>query len=350
MAFQMARKHPSGKGLPSGLPAGKLPVKLLQRLLKRYATASDPSVITGPSIGIDSAVIKPPPGLLIAKTDPITFVTGDIGVYAIHVNANDIAVMGGAPRWFLAAILLPVGITEKAVEGIFSGLSRACKGSGITLCGGHTEVTPGVDRPIVVGQMLGTISGKPVTGAGAREGDALILTKGIAIEATSVIARTLENKLKGAFPDSFIRRCRDYIKKPGLSVVEEARTALASGRVHAMHDPTEGGLSSGLHELAIASGCGILVDRSLIPVLPESKTLSEFFGIDPLGAISSGALLISAHPADSQKIINAIKSKGIVAVKIGTVTARKTGVRIVEGKKTRILKHFERDELTKILV
>jgi hydrogenase maturation factor len=218
------------------------------------------------------------------------------------------------------------------------------------LCGGHTEVTPGINRPIVTGHMLGVFNGKVITSAGARPGDALILTKGIAIKATAIMARELSKKLAKAFSPAFVKRCAGYFKDPGISVVKDAKAALGSGKVNAMHDPTEGGLSSALHELAIASNCSIAVEKDLIPVFPESKALCDFFGIDPLGAISSGALLISAPLSEAKKITDGLLAASIQSSVIGRVKTKGSGVKITIAGKTKKLKHFERDELTRILI
>lgn len=329
---------------------GKLPLKLLERLLKRYIH-EDRSVVIGPAVGIDAAVIKFEGDYLIAKTDPITFVAEDIGLYAININANDIATMGGRPRWFLANILLPEKKTTPAmVEKIFSQLSRSCKELGISLCGGHTEITFGINRPIVIGQMLGEVrKGGLVTAAGAKVGDDIILTKGIAIEAISVLGREKEKELRKAFPPAFIKRCKKIVKEPGLSVLKEARTALSLGKVHAMHDPTEGGLATGLHELAIASGVGVLVNTEAIPILPECRRLCDYFGIDPLGAIASGALLITLHSRYTERVITGLAGEGICATVIGKITEKRKGMRMIEDGKVKRLPLFERDEITKVL-
>ncbi len=330
--------------------AGKLPVRLLDRLLKRYARGGK-GVVIGPSVGIDSAVIDVKGGYLAAKTDPITFVANDIGFYTVYINANDIAVMGGTPRWLLVTILLPEGkATEGLVKKIFSQLSRACRDLDVALCGGHTEVTYGIDRPIVIGAMLGVVpEDRVITGAGARPGDDIILTKGIAIEAASVIARVKEKELARIFPKPFIEKCKNLIRRPGLGVVKDAKAALKWGGVHAMHDPTEGGLATGLHELAIASGCGVLVDKASIPVLPEARRLCAHFGLDIMGATASGALIISVGPEDSGRVIKGLDRAGIKAALIGKVTSKRKGVRITEDGKARPLKLFERDEVTRIL-
>lgn len=336
------------KTVQTALPAGKLPIKLLGRLLKKY-TGGGRGVVVGPSVGIDSAVIDFSDGYLLAKTDPITFVAEDIGHYAIEINANDIAVMGGTPRWFLATVLLPEHkTTASSVEEIFSALQKACRRLGVSFCGGHTEITPGVGRPIVVGQMLGEVPrGRLITAGGALPGDEIILTKGIAIEAVSILARSFGKELEKTFPAPFVKRCREFMRRPGLSVVKDAQTACKYGEIHAMHDPTEGGLSTGLYEIALASECGIIIDRE-VPVFPEAQKLCSHFGLDPMGCIASGALVLTAAPKEAQKVLGGLKKARIPAWRIGRVTARREGLRVAGEEGLRTLKLFERDEITRL--
>lgn len=335
----------------ASLKSGKLPAELLAGLLGKYALGA-PGLLVGPSAGIDAAVIDFNGTLVAAKSDPVTFVSKNAAGYAVHVNANDIAVMGAEPKWFLATVLLPVGAaTAKMARQIFKQIAEDCAEVGAALCGGHTEVTPAVSRPVVAGHMLGTFEDrKVITTAGARPGDALLLTKGIAIEATSVLAREFPEELAKAFSPVFVRKCERYFRTPGISVVKDARTARKSGRVNAMHDPTEGGLSSALYELSEASGCSITVESELIPVLAESRALCDFFGLDPLGAISSGALLISTPFKEAARIAAGLKAASIASAVIGRVGAKGRSVRIIVDGKTIPLKRFERDELTRILV
>ncbi|MBI5326811.1 MAG: hydrogenase expression/formation protein [Deltaproteobacteria bacterium] len=332
------------------LPVGKLPLNILKRFLKKYSIL-DKNVIVGPGIGLDAAVIELESKYLIAKTDPITFVSEDIGLYTININANDIASMGGTPRWFLATVLLPEGkASEKMAEKIFSQLSNACKKLNISFCGGHTEVTSGIDRPIVIGQMLGQVAkDKLVTASGAKVGDVIILTKGIAIEATSIMAREKEKELAKKFGIAFVNRCKNFIRHPGIGILKDSRIAAKFGKIHVMHDPTEGGLATGLHELAIASKVGIVVDRNEIPIFLQFHKLCSYFRIDPLGAIASGSLLISASPKASKQVVRGLEKSGIKASIIGRVVHKKEGVKIMENGKLKNLKTFERDEVTKIL-
>jgi hydrogenase expression/formation protein HypE len=328
-------------------PPGKLPMEDLAGLLSRYSPP-DPRLVVKPGIGRDACAISFGDRYLIAKTDPITFAAEEIGWYAVQVNANDIAAMGGTPRWFLAALLLPAGKTNPAlVETIFAQISRACRDLGIILCGGHTEITLGLDRPIVVGQMLGEAEPGPLpTPERILPGDEILLTKGIAIEGTALIA--LEKKdLKKTFRGAFLRKCRTFLKNPGISVVREARIARRAGEVRAMHDPTEGGLATGLLEMARAAEVGLVVEREKVSIYPETGILCRELGLDPLGLLASGALLIAAPPEDAARIKKALRRDGIPVETIGRTWEKQKGIKILSGKEIRDLPVFPRDEIAR---
>ena len=196
--------------------------------------------------------------MLIAKTDPITFATDDIGWYSVHINANDIAVTGGTPRWYLATLLVPEHSTSKDVEEIFDQIVSACRAIDVSLIGGHTEITYGLDRPVVAGFMLGEASKADVTPtSGAKPGDCIVLTKGISIEGTAVLARELpEVLIKRGVSQATLERAKGYLYSPGISVLKEAKKARSVATVNCMHDPTEGGLATGLQEIAKAANVG----------------------------------------------------------------------------------------------
>ncbi len=303
------------------LPIGKIPNLMLAEILARHAP-DDPRVVVGPGIGLDSAVLDMGDRYLVAKTDPITFATDLIGWYAVHVNANDVACSGAAPRWFLADLLLPPGQADPALaEDIIQQIDQACRSLGASLVGGHTEVTHGLDRPIVVGCLLGEVAKEElVTAADSQVGDQVLLVGGIPIEGTAIMARELADRLSEEFDAEFLRRCRDFLFDPGLSIVEAASKARSAGPVHAMHDPTEGGLAGGLWELAHASGKSLLVHRDRIPVLPEGQKLCDALGLDPLATIASGALLITADGPASERILQAFRQSDTLCVAIGEVT------------------------------
>lgn len=311
-------------------PTGKLPHDILEKFLHRYTTQSN-EVVIGAQIGVDAAVIDIGDHYLLAKTDPITFVTDQIGYYAININANDIACMGGIPRWFLATILLPEGkTTEMSADVIFSQLSDACKILGIVFCGGHTEVTRGIDRPIVVGHMLGEVEkDKLVTSGKAQIDDDIILTKGIAIEGTSIIARESAAELADLFSTELVEQCKNFIYDPGISVFKEARIAGTFEDIHAMHDPTEGGLTTGLYELARASNVGLKIEQDMIEILPECKLMCDVFNLDPLGLIASGALLIVCHPSVSPLLMDKLEENHVYAGRIGKIMPPESGYKMI---------------------
>ena len=332
------------------LPVGKLPTDILAGMLKAY-TSFDERVKVGPAIGEDAAAVDMGDRYLLLKTDPITFVAEDIGTYTVRINANDIATMGGKPMWLLAAILLPEHHTTKeAVEEIFRQLSSACKELGVFLCGGHTEITPGIDRVIVVGAMIGEVRKDGlITTGGARTGDDILLTKAIAVEGISVIARRKGNELEAAFGSGFVQRCRAFIERPGISILKDAEIAGRYGDIHSMHDPTEGGLATGLNEVAVAAEVGLLVDEECIPVYPECQALCMYYGLDPLGLIASGSLLIAVNPRDTEKVLEALNNNGVPATKIGNIMPKEYGLKIRKRGEVSELPVFDRDEITKIL-
>ncbi|MFQ5988508.1 MAG: AIR synthase family protein [Candidatus Methylomirabilales bacterium] len=328
------------------LPAGKLPRGLLASLLERY-TGPTAGVVLGPRIGEDAAVIEMADRYLVVSTDPITFTTHDIGYYAVTINANDVATCGARPRWFLMTLLLPEGGTQSEVEALFEQVDAACRQFQVGLIGGHTEMTPGLDRPIVIGTMIGEVAkDRLVVTSGAQVGDDLLLTKGIAVEGTAIIARERGGFLRSrGYAEAFIQRAQAYLYDPGIAVTAEALLAVETASVSAMHDPTEEGLSGGLYELSEAAGVGLEVDETEIPILGETRTLCHEFHLDPLGLIASGALLITCRPEDTDKLMEA----GIGIRRIGRVVPEARGVVLRNPEGERPFPAFERDEIVKIL-
>ncbi len=331
------------------LEVGKLPVDLLRSLLERFG-GQDERLIVGPRVGEDAAVLDMGDRYLVLKSDPITFATGEIGWYVVHINANDIATTGATPRWLLLTLLLPEqGTTPALVEDIFAQVSAACAALDIVLCGGHTEITHGLDRPIAVGLMAGEMDKADlVCTGGAQVGDALLLTKGIAIEGTAVLAREMAERLAGQVDAEVLARSRRFLHRPGISIVREAAIIGGVARPHAMHDPTEGGLSTGLWELAEASGKGIEVDGAAIPVLPETQAICRALGLDPLGLLASGALLVAAAPDDTPQMAAALAAEGIAARIIGRVVEGPPQVSLRTAEGVIPFPTFERDELARL--
>lgn len=328
---------------------GKLPMDLLQVLLERYR-GQDERLVVGPQVGEDAAVLDMGNRYLVVKSDPITFVSDEIGWYVVHVNANDIATMGATPRWLLLTLLLPEKRTSREmVENIFCQVSEACQSLNVVLCGGHTEITYGLDRPIAVGLMLGEVEKeKLVRTAGAQVGDDVILTKGVAIEGTAVLAREMKETLSARAGTELVMRGQRFLTDPGISVVRDARIMCQVGLPHAMHDPTEGGLATGLWELARASGKEIVVDSTRIPVFPETIAFCQSLNLNPLGLIASGALLATAGPNEASRMVAALTREGIAATIIGRVVGDQPVVKMDTAEGLGPMPIFEQDELARL--
>lgn len=331
-----------------GLRKGKVPVDLLEELL-RHIGAEDSSVRVGPEVGEDAAAVDLGDQYLILKTDPVTFAVDEIGWYAVHINANDVATMGARPRWFQITILLPKGSTKRLVRGIYRQVHEACTELDVAITGGHTEVTATVNQVVLVGDMHGLVSKENlVMTSGAQEGDVLILTKAAGIEGTAILARERAGELRGKFDDTLLMRAANFLRSPGISVVSEALLAAEIGAT-ALHDPTEGGVAMGLYEMSKACGRELEVEPATIPVEEETRVLCEFYGLNPLGLIGSGSLLVAIPGPRSAKLLAAYARMGAKATPIGRVGRRGEGIRI-EGERGQYpLEPSEADEITKVL-
>ena len=327
---------------------GKFPHSLLEKLLQK-PRVTDPRVLLGPGLGEDAAVIDLAETLLIAKSDPITFATDRIGWYAVQVNANDIACMGGTPRWFLATLLVPESFSEDQAEEVFNQVLDACNAIDVTLIGGHSEVTYGIDRPIVSGSMLGEVTrDRLVKTGGALEGDSIVVTKGLAIEGTALLALERADDLrKVGISDDTITQCSNLLDGAGISVLTDAQVACATAQIHSMHDVTEGGLVTGLREIAAASGLGVAIEEGSIPVLPETFEVCRALELDPLGLLASGALLITLSPEDVPSLLYQLEKKGIDGWEIGRMMPAEEGLVSIGRTGEVELPRFSRDELAR---
>ncbi len=338
-------------------PTGKLRHELLAKLLNHFVSdldIQDKRLIIGSKIGEDAAVIDMGEKFLVAKTDPITFATDEIGYYVVNVNVNDIVCMGAKPKWFQSTILLPEkNTTEELIENIFKKIHDTCKSMDITVIGGHTEVTPHLDRPIVIGSLLGEVEKKKlVNSSEISSGNVLILTKGIFIEGTSIIGREKEKELEHkGLSKEFIDKCKNFLYEPGISVFKEALLANKHFKITGFHDVTEGGVACAIAEMAMVSNTGILIEEDKINILPEPSKLSKIFDLNPLNTISSGSLLIAIDDQGdaASKLIEILEKNSIPAKKVGTFIPKKEGLLIKQKNGViKPLKYSETDEITKI--
>jgi hydrogenase maturation factor len=298
------------------LTPGKIPIEILKEIVFKNLGAERSEVILGPASGLDGAVLDVGNKNAIVSMDPITGAVERIGWEAVNVNANDVATFGVEPAFLFSCLLLPENADSQIVQTIVTQMNAAAKELGIAIVGGHCESTPGLSNPIVVGCIIGlTEKGKYVTAAGAKSGDKLILTKSAGIEGTAILASDREEQLKKIFNPTLLDSAKGFYAQ--ISVVKDALTAYKTGGVHAMHDPTEGGILNGVHELADAAGLGVRVFEEKIAVEPETVKICRYYEIDPLQLIGSGALLIASEPEATNKIIDALSQKHIYAEVIG---------------------------------
>jgi len=328
-------------------PLGKLPMDVLASVLAK-APVSDPRVVLGPGVGLDCAVVDIGEQYLVFKSEPITFATDEIGWYSIQVSCNDIATTGATPRWYLSSLLLPENKTTPAlVEQISAQIFSACREMGLSVLGGHTEITYNLDRPILVATLIGEVAhDRLVTPRGACPGDRILLTKGVPVEGTALLAREFNEQLDKVLSPAEKEEARRYLYQPGISIVRDARLALRAGRVNAMHDPTEGGLSSALWELAMASGQEFHIDSRAVPVAPLSRKICAHFGLNPLETIASGALILCVPAGDSDAVCAALQAEDILCVDIGEVMAGRALV--FDTSRGEVLPRPDRDEITRV--
>ena len=298
------------------LPPGKIPINLLTEVVFKNLGAKRKEVVLGPTAGFDGSVLDVGNKSLIVSMDPITGAVERIGWSAVNVNANDIATFGVEPIFLVSCIMLPEGAERSTVETITRQMDAAAKDLGIAIVGGHCESTPGLTNPIVVGCIMGlTDRGNYITAGGAKPGDRLILTKSAGIEGTAILASDREQQLAKILGTEMLDNAKKFYSQ--ISIVKDALTAFKTGGVHAMHDPTEGGILGGVHEMADASNIGVRVYQDKIMIEPETAKICRYFEIDPLQLIGSGALLIAAEPKKTNEIVESLNNNRIYAAEIG---------------------------------
>jgi hydrogenase maturation factor len=315
---------------------GKLPYSKLVEIIKKF-TFSDKSMLKGPGLGIDCAVFENCHNYIVVTSDPVTYMPS--GKYCVNVNVNDIAAMGGDPWFFLCTIILPLNCSEDTFEHIMDEIREECEKFKINFGGGHTEVNRVVNSPVICGFMVGNCKKDELRGAfNAKDGDIVIITKGVSVEGTSIIAELKAKEIIEQYGLEFYKNCVAYKNK--LSVLDEAR--IARPLSNAMHDITEGGIINGLYEISVASNVSIEIDY--FPIIQECKIICEAFNINPLGLISAGTLAITtSHNHLKDILINS----GIEAFEIGRI--------VNDGKKEvrykgKVQEIFEKDEIVKLFM
>lgn len=313
------------------LHLGKIPVDVLNRTVLRMTGARSGMVVTPPSAGLDFAAIRLDDGFLIVSADPITGITSGIGSYAVNISANDVATSGNRPQFIESVVLLPERAKPDDLLTIAGEIHRTARALGISVVGGHTEVTPGLSRPIIIVTAFSVVK-EYVSSKDARPRDSLMMTKTAGIEGTAAIAR--ERRIEGeGVPRGLALRAGRFVTR--LSIVEEAVRAYATGCVHAMHDCTEGGVLGASYEMSLASGLGFVLDERKIPVAGETRAICSHFSLDPLKLIGSGSVLMAVQKGSEARVKEALKGVCQVATIGEFVESRRVLVRR-DGSETKI--------------
>ncbi len=304
------------------LGTGKLPHSQLKKLLAAVQSRNS-QLILGPEVGLDAAIVRTPGNALVVTSDPITLANDLSAYYCVHVNANDIAVMGAKPE-FMTIVALAPPLPQREITKIARQLAKYAGELDITIVGGHTEITDAVKAPVLIATMFGKLqSKKMISAASAKPGDVLIMTKTAAIESTAIIARAKGDLLRQkGWSQASIKKSSNLLFDPGISIIPEAKIAVKAG-CSGMHDATEGGIISAVWEITQASKVKIELDLKSIPILPETEKACNIFGINPLCSISSGSLLITISPKSAGNMLNRLKKSNIPATTIGKVTKGK---------------------------
>lgn len=297
----------------------KFAFDVLQKRVFPYLHADDADIILGSEFGEDVALTRVGGDVLVSHVDPIVGAIGNIGWLAVHVACNDIAVSGVPPRWILVLVLVPREEDETLLEQIMSDVARAAREIRVSIIGGHTGYSSGLSRPLVAVTALGTASGrKPVRTAGARPGDQVLVTKGIALEGTAILAVDFADQARSlGLTEQDLAQARRLADE--ISILPEA-LAIADGGATAMHDATRGGVLEALREVAHRSHVGMEIDAGRIPERPIVSRFAQAFHFDPLRMLSSGTLVATVPPAKAQQVLRSLEPLGVACGIVGQVT------------------------------
>lgn len=328
------------------LQLGKVPAALFKELLDELPLC-DPFLVVPPGIGRDAAGLSINRQMVAVSTDPVTIAADRLGAYSVALNINDVACLGCRPKWFTANILLPENTTENQLRTVWYDILAELKKYHIQLIGGHTEISKAVNRPVVVGQMIGqAIDTGLLNPANANPGDKILLWQDVPIEASALLAKERYHEMCEYFPQTELDEMVELLNAPGICVWPVVERLVPTEGLVSMHDPTEGGIATGLHEMADAANCGLQVNADAIPLLPFIRKISDLLAFDPLGVLAAGSLLILARPEAVEQIQEKLYEEPLVV--IGELTESNDRVMMRKGE-SQLLPRYAQDEIFKAL-
>ena len=330
------------------MPVGKIRPNTLRKIVFSKKGYNRDDVIIGPGIGTDSAIMKNSKNYIVATTDPITASTKLLGKLAIFIVTNDLIVGGALPKWYLSTILLPNNATENMLREITNDMDKYAKKLEMQIVGGHTEVTPYLNTPIVIGTAIGTTN-KFYSSTQAKPNDFIIMTKKVGIEGIAIIAHEYTVELEeNGFSKEEIIKLQKLIDETTIYPEGKILITRFKNYIHAMHDPTEGGVFTALHELADAANTGIEVYFEKISIDTETLEVCRVLGLNPYLLLSSGSLLITMDNNEAERMIKVLKRKRIEANIIGKLLKNPFERKLIKDRKRMKLPRQEKDEIWKL--
>jgi len=311
------------------LRQGKLDSRTMQTVVYRSLGSTSRKVVAGPARGMDNAVISIGGGRrMLMTTDPVSIIPA-VGMkrsawMSVHLIASDYTTSGLRPEFATFTYNLPQQMRSSDVEEYLRAVGRECDNLGVSVVAGHTGSYPGGGFTVVGGgTMFGFCrQGEYVDPTMARQGDAILMTKGAAIEATAMLACSFPRQVERLVGRDTCKRAEFMLSE--CSTVKDALAASAVGLgsegVTSMHDATEGGILGGLAELADASGMAFCIDEDEIHVSAEASAVCSAFNIDPLTSVSEGSLLLTCNPARAEEVRTRLRKRGVPSFQIGRVS------------------------------
>lgn len=326
---------------------GKIPNDILNKIVIGKIKTFRNEVFMRPGTGEDCAAIEFDKYACVLSTDPITAAGKNAGRLAVHISCNDIASCGVEPLGLMVTILCPAGTTEDELEQLMDQVCDTAGQLNVEIIGGHTEVTPAVNRIVLSTTCVGkSPKDKVISSTGAKPGDSVIITKSAGLEGTAIIAGDFDEKLS-----DFMDKCDLQYAKSLIDFISVVPEGILAGRFGAtsMHDITEGGVLGAAWEIAEASGTGIIINKDSIPVEAVTEKICDYFGINVLRLISSGCMIITCP--NGEGLIKLLEENNIKATIIGTITENKSD-RLLVSKIEGYVEDIEApgpDELYKII-
>lgn len=333
------------KGFPD---TGKIHDEFFKSFIFPYCGSKRPEVVVPPQFGVDVSLVALPNGFEMAVTsDPLSLIP-TLGLresawLSVCLMANDMATTGKAPLYAQFVLNLPQTLSTEEFETYWHHIHAFCAEMGTAITGGHTGRYEGINTTIAGGGTMTTIApaGAMLTSKGACEGDVIVVTKSSALIATSILALS--------FPETVKNRCGTEVQQKAAALFYET-SALKAGlvaaslnekegkAVTAMHDVTEGGILGAIYEMAMASGCGVLVQEAMLPTGDVQRQVCRAFHIDPHFSIGAGSMIIAAKKEKVAGLLKRLAVEGIRATAVGVFTPRSEGLKLA-GAETKPLLH-----------